>query len=394
VVSYGGSLSGEHGDGQSRAEMLPKMFGPELMEAFREFKSIWDPLWKMNPGKVVEPYSITENLKLGTAYNPHQPKTHFQFPDDHGSFADAALRCVGVGKCRRMESGTMCPSYMVTREEKHTTRGRARLLWEMLRGEVITDGWQSEHVKEALDLCLSCKGCKGDCPVNVDLATYKAEFLSHYYERHWRPIHAWAFGLIHVWARLASRVPGLVNLITQSRGLRDVAKLMAGMPRARRIPQFAPRTFKAWFRTHRPRRPDAPPVLLWPDTFTNHFSPEAGIAAVHVLEAAGFRVQVPQAALCCGRPLYDYGLLDMAKRKLREVLETLRPQIRSGVPLVALEPSCAAVFRDELVNLFPHDRDAQRLRDQTMTLAQFLKEHGASVGFKVPNSPWQKSLKA
>ncbi|HKS74287.1 MAG TPA: FAD-binding and (Fe-S)-binding domain-containing protein, partial [Terriglobales bacterium] len=182
VVSYGGSLSGEHGDGQSRAELLPRMFGPELVQAFNEFKAIWDPQWKMNPGKVVEPYKLDENLRLGAGYKPWDPATHFQFVDDHGSMAHAMLRCVGVGKCRHYEGGVMCPSFRVTREEEHSTRGRAHLLWEMVKGDVITDGWRDERVKESLDLCLACKGCKRDCPVGVDLATYKSEFLSHYYE--------------------------------------------------------------------------------------------------------------------------------------------------------------------------------------------------------------------
>ncbi|MBV8514429.1 MAG: FAD-binding oxidoreductase, partial [Acidobacteria bacterium] len=218
IVRYGGSFSGEHGDGQSRAEFLGKMFGPELIEAFREFKTIWDPDWKMNPGKVVDPYRIDENLRLGPAYAPHQPKTHFQFPDDRGSFARATLRCVGVGKCRRLsgtgEQATMCPSFMVTREERDTTRGRAHALFEMLRGEVVEDGWRDEGVKETLDLCLACKGCKGDCPVNVDMATYKAEFLSHYWEGKLRPRSAYAFGWIDKWAQAAAIAPGLVNLVT------------------------------------------------------------------------------------------------------------------------------------------------------------------------------------
>ena len=232
VVSYGGSFSGEHGDGQSRAELLPKMFGPELMQAFREFKALWDPDWKMNPGKVVEPYKLDENLRLGADYKPWEPQTHFQFPDDQGSLAFATLRCVGVGKCRHDEGGVMCPSFRATREEEHSTRGRAHLLWEMTKGDVIRDGWRDQHVKDSLDLCLACKGCKSDCPVGVDVATYKAEFLSHYYEGRRRPLSAYAFGNIDIWSRLASRVPGLINLTTQLPFLRDIAKLMAGVPQA------------------------------------------------------------------------------------------------------------------------------------------------------------------
>ena len=247
VVGYGGSLSGEHGDGQSRAELLPRMFGPELMQAFRKFKEAWDPDWKMNPGKVLEPYKLDENLRLGPNYAPWEPKTHFQFPEDHGSLSHAALRCVGVGKCRREEGGVMCPSWRATHEEEHSTRGRAHLLWEMTQGEVIRDGWHSEEVKHSLDLCLACKGCKSDCPVTVDLATYKAEFLSHYYEGRLRPLNAYAFGNIDLWASLASNAPGLVNLTTQLPFLRDIAKLLAGIPPQRSIPAFAPETFKQWF---------------------------------------------------------------------------------------------------------------------------------------------------
>ena len=213
VIRYGGSLSGEHGDGQARGEFLPRMYGEDLYRAFQEFKAIWDPDNKMNPGKVVDAYKITDNLRLGVDYNPPAVDTHFKYPSDKGTFAHATLRCVGVGKCRREGGGTMCPSYMVTREEKHSTRGRARMLFEMMEGEEITDGWKSEEVKDALDLCLSCKGCKGDCPVNVDMATYKAEFLSHYYEGKLRPRHAYAFGLIHWWARLGGLIPGMVNLM-------------------------------------------------------------------------------------------------------------------------------------------------------------------------------------
>jgi FAD/FMN-containing dehydrogenase/Fe-S oxidoreductase len=414
VVSYGGSLSGEHGDGQARAELLPKMFGPELMQAFRKFKSVWDPDWKMNPGKVIglpeKPiYKLDENLRLGANYAPWEPATRFQFPDDHGSLSHAALRCVGVGKCRREEGGVMCPSYRVTQEEEHSTRGRAHLLWEMTQGEVIRDGWRSEEVKHSLDLCLACKGCKSDCPVGVDVATYKAEFLSHYYEGRLRPRSAYAFGNIDLWARLASHAPGLVNLTTQLPFLRDLAKLAAGIPPQRTIPPFAPETFRAWFhRTHEinsrsggrlrpsrdakraptwksgpsgPRqanqngRASAPAVLLWPDTFNNYFHPATARAAVEVLETAGYRVLLPQANLCCGRPLYDFGMLDRAESLLLDILDALAAEIEAGIPVVGLEPSCVAVFRDELLNLFPHDQRAQALSRQTFLLSEFLEQN-------------------
>jgi Fe-S oxidoreductase/FAD/FMN-containing dehydrogenase len=377
VVSYGGSISGEHGDGQARGELLPKMFGAELVQAFREFKSAWDPEWKMNPGKLIEPYRLDENLRLGADYSPWEPKTNFQFADDHGSLAQATLRCVGVGKCRREEGGLMCPSYRVTHDEEHSTRGRAHLLWEMTQGQgrsdgIIRDGWRSEEVKQSLDLCLACKGCKSDCPVGVDVATYKSEFLSHYYEGRMRPRSAYAFGNIDLWARVASHAPGLVNLTTQLPFLRDLSKLIAGIPRQRTIPAFAPETFKTWF-LRRQRYIDGPPVLLWPDTFNNYFHPNTAKAAVEVLEATGFRVIVPRANLCCGRPLYDHGMLDRAQALLLQTLDELSPEIEAGIPIVGLEPSCVAVFRDELINLFPHDERAQALSRQTFLLSEFLE---------------------
>jgi FAD/FMN-containing dehydrogenase/Fe-S oxidoreductase len=381
VVSLGGSLSGEHGDGQSRGELLPRMFSPELMAAFRRFKEIWDPDWRMNPGKVINPYRLDENLRLGATYRLKELRTHFHYPNEDGSFAKATLRCVGVGECRRMEGGTMCPSFRVTREEMHSTRGRARLLFEMLEGEPLRGGWQDEHVKEALDLCLACKGCKGDCPVSVDMATYKAEFLSHYYERHRRPVSAYAFGLIRYWAALGSIAPRLVNLLTHTPGAREIAKLASGMSMKRDVPAFAPFTFRQWFMSrrrfdsNRPNTARRPRVILWPDTFNNHFHPRTAIAAVRVLEHAGFDVSIPRRTLCCGRPLYDYGMLDMAKAWLVEIVDALAPEIDAGVPIVGLEPSCVAVFRDEMTEMLPDDTRVKRLSQQVFTLSEFLDRH-------------------
>jgi FAD/FMN-containing dehydrogenase/Fe-S oxidoreductase len=428
VVSYGGSLSGEHGDGQARAELLPKMFGPELMQAFRQFKSAWDPDWKMNPGKLIglpnePPNKLDEHLRLGPNFASWEPETRFQFPADHGSLAAATLRCVGVGKCRRDEGGVMCPSWRATHDEEHSTRGRAHLLWEMTQGSaepgqqglgqprqdaIIRDGWRSEAVKQSLDLCLACKGCKSDCPVNVDVATYKAEFLSHYYEGRVRPRSAYAFGNIDLWARLASNAPGLVNLTTQLPFLRDIAKLLAGIPPQRTIPPFAPESFKQWFFRRSAQKRGAqgstptavappfprslreggnsndslpqslnasmPPVLLWPDTFNNYFLPATARAAVEVLETAGYRVTIPRVNLCCGRPLYDFGMLDRAESLLLNILDELAPEIEAGVPVIGLEPSCVAVFRDELLNFFPHDERAHALSKQTFLLSEFLEQ--------------------
>jgi FAD/FMN-containing dehydrogenase/Fe-S oxidoreductase len=373
VLSHGGSLSGEHGDGQSRAELLPKMFGPELVEAFREFKSIWDPAWRMNPGKVVDPDRITDNLRLGTDYHPPQVKTHFAFAGDNGSFAHATTRCVGIGKCRRTEGGVMCPSFMVTREEKHTTRGRAHLLWEMLNGEELSS-WRDREVLEALDLCLSCKGCTNDCPVNVDMPTLKAEFLSRHYDGRLRPRPAYAFGLIDQGARLATKMPGVVNFLTQTPPLDRALKLGAGIHPERQIPRFASLTLKNWFERRPSQNGGGRRVIVWADTFTNHLEPEVGIAVVEALEEAGFHVSIPSGHLCCGRPLYDYGMLDLAESYLRKVLDRLQGDLRAGVPVIGIEPSCVAVFRDELVNLWPNDEDAKRLSKQTFHFSEFMAQ--------------------
>jgi FAD/FMN-containing dehydrogenase/Fe-S oxidoreductase len=378
VVAHGGSLSGEHGDGQQRGELLARMFGEELVQAFREFKAIWDPGNRMNPGKKVDPRPLDADLR--PALRLADPPAVFAYPGDDGRFARAAVRCVGVGKCRHdprdaAGTGTMCPSYLATRDEQHSTRGRARLLFEMLEGGVIRDGWRSEEVREALDLCLACKGCRAECPAGVDMATYKAEFLHHHYAGRARPRAAYAMGLIPWWARLASHLPGLANAATQSPAISALLKHTAGIHPDRRLPPFARRTFRDRFAA-RGASAARPTVLLWPDTFTNFFQPEIAEAAVAVLEAAGHRVAIPRRVLCCGRPLYDFGMLDLARRQLRQILAVLGPEIAAGLPVVGLEPSCVAVFRDELLNLFPEEEAARRLSAQTFTLAEFLVRDG------------------
>ena len=386
VVSLGGSLSGEHGDGQSRAELLPIMYSPELIRAFAQFKAIFDPENRMNPGKLAAPYRLDENLRLGTDYQPAQLTTHFAFPSDGGSFDAAVLRCVGVGKCRRHEGGVMCPSYMVTREEEDSTRGRARVLFEMLQGHPdspIQDGWRSTAVRDALDLCLACKGCKKDCPVNVDMATYKAEFLSHHYAGRLRPLAHYSMGWLPVWAQLATRLPRMVNALTQAPGLSRLALLAAGAAPQRQVPQFAQQTFQDWYRDRGPGGGGGRgTVLLWPDTFSNSFHPHVAQAAVEVLEDAGWEVLVPQEPVCCGLTWISTGQLDIAKKVLQRTVHVLSPYLREGILVLGLEPSCTAVFRSDAAELFPHDADVQRLRQQTVTLAELLTEH--SPGWEPP----------
>ena len=376
VVKYGGSLSGEHGDGQAKAEFLPIMYGEELMQAFREFKAIWDPDNRMNPGKVIDPYRADENLKYGPDYKPARPATQFSFISQEGhGFNRAVERCVGMGKCRAHAGGVMCPSYRATREERFSTRGRARLLAEMLRGEIIHDGWRNEEVREALDLCLACKGCKSDCPTHTDMASYKAEFMHHHYLGRLRPVQAYTMGLINRWARIASVAPRLVNLLTHTPGLARLIKFAGGVAQQREVPKFARRSFRKWFLRRRAAPQTTGPrgrVILWADTFNNPFQPGSAAAAVEVLEALGYTVTVPQKHLCCGRPLYDFGMLDSARNHLKEILNALQDDIRAGVPIIGLEPACLSVFRDELLNFFPDDVLAQRLSKQTHLFSDFL----------------------
>ena len=393
VADFGGSFSGEHGDGQSRGELLPKMFGEHVVAAFGRLKAIFDPGNRMNPGKVVAPYRLDENLRLGGSWAPDDPQDlHFRFPDDGGSFAQAANRCVGVGRCRqRTTSGgqVMCPSYQVTGEEEHSTRGRARLLFEMLDGHgdsPVGEGWRSADVRDALDLCLACKGCKTDCPANVDMATYKAEFLSHHYQRRpWRrPRSDFTMGWLPAIAQLVGRLRAgrLVNVLTHAPGLSRLATLAAGVE-DREIPLFAGETLQQWFARRGPSGTGARgTVLLWPDSFTNSFHPHVGRAAVRVLEDAGWRVTMPANPVCCGLTWISTGQLGIAQRILARSVRQLAPHLRQGGLVVGLEPSCTAVFRSDAAELFPGDQDVRRLRAQTVTLAELLTEH--SPGYRPP----------
>jgi FAD/FMN-containing dehydrogenase/Fe-S oxidoreductase len=389
VVSYGGSLSGEHGDGQSRGELLTTMFGAELVQAFGELKAIFDPDGKMNPGKVVHPAPLDVHLRLGGSWAPAAPQDlYFRYPDDGGSFVQAANRCVGVGKCRQHEhpgGAVMCPSYQATLEEEHSTRGRARLLFEMLNGHgdsPVTDGWRSEAVRDALDLCLACKGCKKDCPVDVDMATYKAEFLAHHWKgRQWRrPRADWSLGWLPDMAALmaATRSARLANAAMAAPGLHRLAAWLGGVEQ-RQFPSLARQDLRRWYAARRQPRSSGHgrhgTVLLWPDTFTNYFHPRVGQAAVQVLEDAGWHVVIPQERMCCGLTWISTGQLATAKRKLSRTVRLLARHVRAGGLVVGLEPSCTAVFRSDAPELFPDDQDVARLRDHVVTLAELLTQH-------------------
>ncbi len=380
VAEFGGSLSGEHGDGLARSELLPKMFGPELIGAFREFKRVFDPARRMNPGVIVDPEPLDANLRLGPQYAPRAVPTYFDFSAEDG-LAGAALKCVGIGKCRKTDAGAMCPSYMATRDEMHSTRGRARLLFDALTGGLLPDGFADNALYEALELCLSCKACKSECPAAVDMAKYKAEFMTAYYQTHRPPLAARLFGRIHELARLGAAFPRLGNALTQG-AAGSVAKTLLGVHQARMLPRIAPATFRRWFAHHRPPNPDAPEVVLFPDTFNNFFEPRVAIAATEVLERAGFRVVIPSGDLCCGRPLYDQGRLDLARRRMLAALDRLAPYVERGVKIVGLEPSCILTFRDEAPALFPRLGAARQVAESALMLDEFLTRD--APGFAPP----------
>ncbi len=351
VVAHGGSLSGEHGDGQARGELLSRMYPPRLIDGFRAFKAAWDPDGRMNPGCVVDPAPLDADLRVFVAPSTLRTREQLGFVDDHGSFPLATRRCVGVARCVTDSGGVMCPSYRATGEERHSTRGRARLLFEMAAGQVLRDGWRSPEVGEALDLCLSCKGCKRDCPVGVDMAAYKTEYLAQRYHRRPRPASHYSMGALPRWLRLASRAPRLVNGLASRPWVAGLVKRLGGIAPERDIPQLAERPFTRSFTGSPGGGGDR--VVLWPDTFTNHFDPQVAHAAVEVLERLGYRVEVPDRPVCCGLTWYSTGQLGAARRSLRRSVETLQPWLRDGVPIVGLEPSCTAMLRAEADQLLP-----------------------------------------
>ncbi|MEU5333540.1 FAD-binding and (Fe-S)-binding domain-containing protein [Streptomyces asoensis] len=415
VVAHGGSLSGEHGDGQARAELLPVMYGREIVALFERAKAVWDPDDLLNPGMLVRPAPLDGNLRF--AVLPREPvDVAFGYPSDGGDFSAAVRRCVGVAKCRTAPvpgapagPGVMCPSFRVTGREEHSTRGRARLLHEMLAGELVTDGWRSPQVRDALDLCLSCKGCRSDCPVDVDMATYKAEFLHHHYAGRRRPAAHYSMGRLPVWLRWASRLraAALIGVLASAGPSARLLKRLGGIAAERDIPRPARRTFSRWWRGRGASQaaaarsgPAGDLVVLWPDTFTEHFSPSVGRAAVRVLEAAGLRVALPptlrmrgrpvgdgrsrsaaalltarRGRVCCGLTYVSTGQLDHARVVLRRTLDLMEPVLETAAPVVVLEPSCAAALRTDLPELLHDDPRAARLAARVLTFAEALEQH-------------------
>ncbi|MCI2265150.1 FAD-binding and (Fe-S)-binding domain-containing protein [Sediminivirga luteola] len=393
VHRHGGSLSGEHGDGRARSELLATMYSPEAREAFRRFKAVFDPGNVFNPGVLVDPEPLDERLRPGPGQRTFELRPVHALSRDGGSLVNAVNRCVGVGACRSME-GAMCPSFHVTRDEVHSTRGRARLLSEMLRGESIPDGFRSAEVKDALDLCLSCKACASECPVNVDMATYKAEFLHRHYEGRVRPLAHYSMGWLPAATRLLHKVPGAaaaVNAAMRVPGVEWLTKTAAGVDRSRRMLSFAPRSLQELFLRRRTggrgrAAPDVvraaaaaadarPAVVLWPDSFTNHLDTGPGQAAIEVLEALGYRVEMPAGAVCCGLTWHSTGQLGMVKRVLAATLDVMEPYLAAGLPVIGLEPSCHAMLAHEAAELLPDDPRAARLQELVAPFATVVARH-------------------
>ena len=393
AASYGGSMSGEHGDGRARGELLPAMYSAPAIGLFGAVKQLFDPANLLNPGVIVDPAPLDADLRVPLA-PPLRKNLAFAYPADGGDFSAAVHRCTGVGKCRAdntASGGVMCPSYLATKDEKDSTRGRARVLQELANGSLVSSGWQSPEVAEALDLCLACKGCSTDCPAGVDMATYKAEALHQRYRGRLRPASHYALGWLPRWAALTSRsrwTARLANAALRFAPAAALAKRLGGIDQRRDLPVFATQSFRRWFAEHKPRpqaggiSPAARPVLLWVDTFTNAFAPQVGRAAVAVLEAAGYQVAITEGNVCCGLTWISTGQLDGAKRQLRRTLSELGPALDAGIPVVGLEPSCTAALRGDAAELLPHDPRAEALSGAVKTLAELL---AATAGWRAPD---------
>lgn len=379
VVRFGGSLSGEHGDGQAKAEFLPIMFGDELMHAFRRFKSAWDPASRMNPGKLIDAYRMDENLRFGPDYQTPAIVSKLHFSEDPKGFGRSTERCIGMGKCRA-QTGAMCPSYQASGNERYSTRGRAHLLHELVRGQVLQDGWRDPDVADSMEHCLSCKACKTQCPTGVDIASYKAEFMYHHFAQKRRPLHHHVFGRIGQWLPYLGKAPRLANLL-QGNFTGRLGKHLLGISPDKQLPQLATTTFSSWAAsactskdqyfywfgdTHKPA------VILWVDSINNHYRPSITRSALTVLQKTGWRVGVAREHFCCGRPLYEYGLLEQARKTLGNLLEGFYTSLPDKSQVVVLEPSCLSVFKDELLRMYPDDQRAQALSTRCVPLSQLL----------------------
>jgi FAD/FMN-containing dehydrogenase/Fe-S oxidoreductase len=393
VIEFGGALSGEHGDGIVRSEFNRELFGDTLYGAFREIKRTFDPHGLLNPGKIVDAPPMDSHLRYGPNYRVTLPlQTHFHFRDT-GGFAGAAELCNGNGLCRKTASGTMCPSYMVTRDEEHSTRGRANALRMVLSGALPPSELTSKRMHDVLDLCIECKGCTGECPSRVNMTRLKAEWLTKYYAVHGTPLRARLFGYINLINRIGSTFAPVSNWALGLPGVNVVNEKLFGISRHRRLPHFARQPFHAWFHQHQPH-PNAGragSVVLFPDTFATYNEPEIGQAAVRLLEVVGYTVVLPQRQVCCGRPMISKGLLEAVKELAQQQMEWLAPYAEAGLPIVGLEPSCILTFRDEYPDLLDDPR-AVKLAERTFLVDEFLAKQVENNDVTIPlrkNGPRQ-----
>lgn len=379
VVRFGGSLSGEHGDGQAKAEFLPIMFGEELMHAFERFKSAWDPQQRMNPGKVVNAFRMDENLRLGPDYQPDSVPTTLHFHEDVGGFSQSTERCIGMGKCRSA-NGAMCPSYQATGEERYSTRGRAHLLHELIRGELIQKGFADNDIADSMEHCLSCKACKSECPTQVDIAAYKSEFMSKYFATVRRPIDHYPLAHIGNLLPKMARLSRLSNLL-QRGPTGYLMKRLLNIHQDSTLPSLATESFSEWVRNSCDQSDSSfyyfgnqsdTRVVLWIDTVNDHYRPQLLKSAINVLTRTGHRVAVAKDHFCCGRPLYEYGYLEQAAKQIANILDHFHDKLPASAEVVVLEPSCLSVFKDELQRICPDDLRAANLHARTTTLSGFL----------------------
>jgi Fe-S oxidoreductase len=371
VLEYGGALSGEHGDGRARSPFNEALYGPRLYDAFRQVKRAFDPKGLLNPGNIVDAPPVTEHLRFGPSYRTWEPETLLDF-SPQGGFAAAVEMCNGIGVCRKKLEGTMCPSYMATLDEEHSTRGRANALRAVLSGRAPRSDFTGPRLYQVLDLCLECKACKAECPANVDMAKLKYEFLAHYYRANGLPLRNRLFGRIHTLARLGSALAPLSNWIARSAPNRWLLERVAGIDRRRPLPAFAGTSFTTWFRRHQPGGTGAlGEVVLFHDTFNTYQTPEVAVAATRWLEAAGYRVALADRR-CCGRPMISKGMLGLAGEHARYNVARLVEPARRGVPIVGLEPSCLLTLRDEYPELV-RTEDARVVAGQSFLLEEFVE---------------------
>src|SRR6266481_6437863 len=383
VLEFNGAMSGEHGDGLARSHFNKKLFGAVLYEAFRQVKRVFDPKNLMNPGKIVDSPAMTESRKISPQYKTWQPDKTLDF-SGQGGFARAVEMCSGMGECRKKLDGTMCPSYMGTLDEEHSTRGRANALRNAIAGRVPQEEFTGKRLYEVMDLCLECKACKAECPSNVDMAKLKYEFLHHYYRVNGLPLRNRMFGHIAKLSWLGSRLAPISNWIARSWPNRWLMERMAGIDRRRPLPRFARETFTDWFDARRaPREAPRGDVVLFHDTFITYNAPEIGRAAVELLEVAGYRVQLVDKK-CCGRPLISKGMLEEAKVHAEWNVARLHPWVARGAAIVGLEPSCLLTLRDESVELV-RTAEARQVAAASFLLEEFLlreKARGLTLPFR------------